>query len=725
VLTLARWCADHRRLVVALWLVVLVAALAGSRAVGSRYGNDFTLPGTGAQRAANLLARGFPSQAGDRDEIVFHARRGTLRRPALEARIERVLAAVARLPHVAFVVSPYATQGRAISRDGTIGFATVGFDEKANVLPRPAIERLIGTARGAATSDLQVELEGPAIERAIGFSVGPTFLVGVGAAVVVLLLSFGSLLAMGLPVGTALLGLGSGYGLIGLASRLVSMPDFAGELALMIGLGVGVDYALFVVTRYREAYRRNGGEVAGAIGEALDTAGRAVIVAGLTVVIALLGMVALGVSLLDGVAIAAALAVLFVLAASLTLLPALLAFFGERIGRPPRLGRRRATPAPDRSTFWTAWVAAIQRRPWSALGAAALLMVVLALPVLRLQLGNTDAGTDPRSQTTRRAFDLLARGFGPGFDGPLLVAVELPRPDDRRALGALSAALRRTPGVAAVSPARLAPSGSVATLAAYPTTSPQSAQTERLVGRLRRLVIPPLERRTGLVAWVGGSTAGQIDFSHVLGARLPYFIGVVVVLSALVLLVVFRSLLIPLQAAVMNLLSIGASLGIVVAVFQLGWAGSLFGIAGGPIMAFLPVMVFAIVFGLSMDYEVFLVSRVHEEWTHGADTTSALREGLIRTGRVITAAAAVMVVVFASFVGGGERVIEMFGLALAAAVFGDAFVIRILLLPATLQLLGRSVWWFPRWLDRRLPRFALEPPAPAEERPLAALEPLA
>jgi len=725
VLTLARWSGDHRRLVVALWIAVLVAVLGAAQAVGSHYGSSFTLPGTGSQRAANLLGSGFPQQAGDADQIVFHTRRGTLAAPAVRARIEHVLAEVARLPHIASVVSPYATNGQAIARDGTIGFASIEFDQHASRLPTGAIDRVIAVARGAQTQTLEVELDGQAIEQAIGFSVGYTFLVGIGAAIAVLLLSFGSLLAMGLPVGTALLGLGTGFGLIGLSSRVVSMPDFATQLALMIGLGVGVDYALFIVTRYREMYRRNGGDVRAAVGTAMDTAGRAIIFAGVTVVIALLGMFALGVSLLNGVAISAALAVLFVLAASLTLLPALLTIFGHRIGRPTLLARRRGTAPPDRSTFWTRWIAAIQRRPWTALVASAALMVALTVPVVRIHLGNTDAGNDPRNQTTRRAYDLVARGFGQGFAGPLLVVVRLPLAGRAVSLRSLETMLARTPGVAAVTPPRVNPSGDVAAVSAYPDTSPQSTQTEQLVRHLRGDVIPPLERRTGLVAYVGGTTAAQIDFSSVLGGRLPYFIGVVVLLSALLLLVVFRSLLIPLQAAVMNLLSIGASMGIVVAVFQFGWAGSLFGIAGGPIMAFLPVMVFAIVFGLSMDYEVFLISRIHEEWTHGADNSGAVREGLIRTGRVITAAAGVMVVVFASFIGGGQRVIEMFGLALASAVFLDALVIRVLLLPATLQLLGEWTWWFPAWLDRRLPRFALEPPEepPVEQPPRPVLSP--
>jgi RND superfamily putative drug exporter len=720
-LSLARWAGDHRRLVVVAWIFVLLGAMGLSSVVGTKYGNNFTLPGTDAQRAADLLASEFPAQAGDADQIVFHTRSGTLANPAVRARVQAVLARVARLPHVDSVVSPYATRGQAISRDGTIGFATVSFDQKANVLPKPAIRRVISTAQSAATQRLQVELNGQAIEQALSGGIGYTFLVGIGAAIVVLLISFGSLLSMGLPIGTALLGLGTGVGLIGLFSRVLSMPDFASQLALMIGLGVGIDYALFIVTRYREAYRRNGGDLRDAVGEAMNTAGRAVIFAGITVVIALLGMFALGIGLLNGLAVSAAIAVLLVLAASLTLLPALLTFFGHRIGRLGWLARRRAEPPPDRSTFWTRWIDAIQRHPWLAIVASTAVMLLLAAPLLGLRLGNTDAGNDPRSQTTRRAYDLIAEGFGKGFSGPLLVAVKLPHAADTVALSQLAAALRQTPGVAAVAPPRLSPSGDAATISAYPTTSPQSSQTEQLVTHLRQDVIPPIEQKTGAVAYIGGTTAAQIDFNRVLGGRLPYFIGVVVLLSALLLLIVFRSLLIPLQAAVMNLLSIGAAMGIIVAVFQYGWAGSLFGIAGGPIFAFLPVMVFAIVFGLSMDYEVFLISRIHEEWTHGRDNSAAIREGLIRTGRVITAAAAVMVVVFASFIGGGQRVIEMFGLALASAVALDALVIRVLLLPATLQLLGERTWYFPRWLDRHLPRFALEPPQDTTPPPEDAL----
>ena len=718
-LGLAHWSSDHRRLVIALWIVVLLGSLGISNAVGSHFANNFSLPGTDAQRAADLLSSRFPAQSGDSDQIVLNTPHGALTSPAVRARVERMLSSVARLPHVTSVTSPYAAGSRGISRDGTIGFATVAFDQRANILPAAAAKRVIAAADAARSSSLRVELGGQAIEQAQQASIGYTFLIGIGAAIVVLLISFGSLLAMGLPIATALFGLGTGIGLIGLGSRVLSMPDFSSELALMIGLGVGVDYALFIVTRYREIYRENGGNVRAAVSLAMNTAGRAVIFAGITVVIALMGMCTLGINFLYGLAVASSVAVLCVLAASLTLLPALLTFFGRRIGNVGFLGRRPPATEVPVPGFWARWIGAIQRRPWAAFVASSVFMLVLASPVLGLRLGNTDAGNDPKSQTTRRAYDLLAQGFGKGFSGPLLLAVELPASGGAAALGQLATAVRQTPGIAAISRSRLSPSSDAATISAFPTSSPQSRKTERLVRHLRRDVIPPVERATGATAYIGGVTAAQIDFSHVLSSKLWLFIGVVVLLSALLLMVVFRSLWIPVQAAAMNLLSIAASMGIVVAVFQWGWLGSLFGISSGPIAAFLPVMVFAIVFGLSMDYEVFLVSRIHEEWVHGADSSTAVREGVSRTGRVITAAAAVMVAVFASFILGGERVIELFGLGLAAAVLLDAVVIRCILLPATLELLGERTWRFPGWLDQRLPRLAIEPPLDGE--PVASL----
>jgi putative drug exporter of the RND superfamily len=711
-LKLTRWTIAHRRIVVAAWIVLAIGVLAVSQAVGKRNANNFSLPNTDSQHAVDLLQGRFPAQAGDADQIVFRTRDGKLTDASARAVIAPTLARIARLPHVAGVVSPYAAGANAVSTSGTIGFATVEFDQKANELPKAAIDRVIKRAEALRSPALQVELGGQAIKQAEQTSLGFATGVGLLAAVVVLLLSFGSLLAMGLPIVTALFGLGAGLGVIGLGSHLVDMVDFSSELALMIGLGVGIDYALFIVTRYRDAYRENSGDVQAALELAMNTAGRAILFAGATVVIALLGMFALGVSFLYGVAIAASLGVLLVLAASLTLLPALLIFTGKRVGRIRQRSRRREA----RAGFWLRWVGLIQRRPmWAALGSTALLLA-LAAPALGLRLGASDAGNDPANQTTRHAYDLLAAGFGSGFNGPLQLAVSLPAADDAAVLAQLTSSLRHTPGIASVAAPRLNPARDTAAIAVYPTTSPQSAQTTSLVKRLRSDVLPPLAKTTGASVYVGGATATQVDFAHVLSGKLPLFIGMVVLLSALLLLVVFRSLLIPVQAALMNLLSIAAALGVVQAIFERGWLAGLIGVQAGPIDAFIPVMVFAIVFGLSMDYEVFLVSRIHEEWQHRGDASAAVREGLANTGRVITAAAAVMVVVFASFAAGDDRVLKLFGIAMATAVFLDAIVIRSILMPAVLELFGSRTWAFPRWFDRRLPRLAIEPvtpPAPA------------
>jgi putative drug exporter of the RND superfamily len=712
-LKLTRWTIAHRRIVVVGWIVFAIGILGVSQAVGKRNANNFSLPNTDSQRAVDLLQSRFPAQAGDSDQIVFRTRTGKLTDASARAAIKPMLVRVARLPHVAGVVSPYDAGADAVSKAGTIGFATVEFDQKANLLPKAAIDRVINTAEAVRSPALQVELGGQAIKQAQQTSLGFATGVGLIAAVVVLLLSFGSLLAMGLPIVTALFGLGAGLGVIGLGSHLVDMVDFSSELALMIGLGVGIDYALFIVTRFRDAYRENGGNVQAALELAMNTAGRAILFAGTTVVIALLGMFALGVSFLYGVAIAASLGVLLVLAASLTLLPALLMFTGKRVGR---VRSRPARQREPRVGFWTRWVGIIQRWPvWAALGSTALLLA-LASPALGLRLGASDSGNDPTSQTTRHAYDLLAAGFGPGFNGPLQLAVSLPSAGDTGGLARFTTTLRNTPGIASVAAPRLNAARNTAAIAVYPTDSPQSAQTTSLVKRLRNDVLPPLAEATGATVYVGGATAIQVDFAHVLAGKLPLFIGVVVLLSALLLLVVFRSLLIPLQAALMNLLSIAAALGVVQAIFERGWLAGLIGVQPGPIEAFIPVMVFAIVFGLSMDYEVFLVSRIHEEWQHRGDASAAVREGLSRTGRVITAAAAVMVAVFASFAAGDDRVLKLFGVAMATAVFLDAVVIRSILMPAVLELFGRYTWAFPRWADRRLPRLAIEPaaqPAPA------------
>jgi RND superfamily putative drug exporter len=500
-------------------------------------------------------------------------------------------------------------------------------------------------------------------------------------------------------------------GLVGLGSRVLDTPDFATQLGALLGLGVGIDYALFIVTRFREAVR-SGEDVTSSIVIAMDTAGRAVVFAGITVIIALLGLFVLGVGILDAAGVAAALSVALTMAAALTVLPVLLSRFGQRIGT------RRARASGGGT--WARWATLVTRRPWPSLVAGLTIMLTLAVPALTLRLGQSDAGNDPSSLTTRRAYDELARGFGPGFNGPLQIVAQLPA-DGRgpRALAAIGSALRSTPDVVSVSGPVLSADGATAVYQAFPSTSPQSQATSDLVGRLRHDQLPAVAQRTGARLLVGGATAAGIDFAHVLGGKLLLFIGLVVGLGGLLLLVVFRSIAIPLQAAAMNLLSVAASLGVVTAVFQHGWLGSLFGVRAGPIEPFIPVILFAIAFGLSMDYEVFLVSRIHEAWRRHGDPNRALVEGVGSTARVVTAAATIMVCVFVSFVLGDVRIVKLFGLGLASAVFLDAFVVRSLLLPAVLALAGRRAWSLPAPLERRLPRLEVEA-RPLEPTPQTA-----
>ncbi len=763
-LKLARWSTTHRKYVVIAWILLLIAINAIAQSAGTSYSNNFTIPNSDAQRAADLLDKSFPAQAGDRDQIVFRVASGSVTDPAVRSRMEAMFKQVEGLPHVTAVISPYSgtAAGRSISATGRIAFATVVFDEKANLLPQSAPERVVSVAKRAGGSGIEVELGGQAIEATERVGFGLATAVGLLAAIVVLLLTFGSMIAMGLPIVTALFGLGTGLGVIALFTHAVDTPEFSSELAAMIGLGVGIDYALFILTRFREAYRTPGPtfeDSRESVIQAIDTAGRAVLFAGSTVVIALLGMMLLGVSFLYGVAVSASIGVLLVMLASLTLLPALLTIAGARVARGSRRARARAraaekqdldAAAPAGSSEgrgWLRWSLFVQRHPQTIAAGAAVLMLAIAAPATALRLGSSDASNDPSGQTTHRAYELLASGFGQGFNGPLLVVAKVPNPAHEAAengvlltapepaegaVTRLSHAIAVTPGVAAVAPPKLNPAGEVATITVYPKSSPQAYATSQLVTRLREHVVPPLESSTGMKVYVGGVTAGAVDFATTLGHKLPLFIGVVVLLSALLLLIVFRSLVIPLQAAVMNLLSIGASLGVIVAIFQWGWLSGLMGVQQGPIESFIPVMLFAIVFGLSMDYEVFLVSRIHERWTLTGDGKRAVGEGLALTGRVITAAAAIMVCVFLSFMLGEDRIIKEFGLSLASAVFLDALIVRCLLLPATLQLLGATTWRLPAWLDRVLPRLNIEgttlaPPdgpdesAPTGQRPRAGV----
>ncbi len=702
---LAHACYRHRWRVVLLWLAALVAVNIIGSQIGSNYSQSFSLPGTESQRAIDLLQARFPAKAGDSGQIVFADAAG-VRDPAVEARMSDVFARVAHVAGVTGVDSPYAGNGaRQISTDGTVAYATVDFAARGNQIPTQSTDSIESIASAAGAPALHVELGGQMFQSKPAF--GATELIGIVAAIIILLVVFGSVLAMGLPIMTALAGIGIGLALVEMISQVLSTPNFATELAAMIGIGVGIDYALFIVTRYRQGLQE-GLDPEPAVVRAIDTSGRAVVFAGTTVMISVLGLYLMGVSFVQGLAIGTSLTVALVMLAAITLLPAVLGFAGRGIDRLSVPGRR-TREGHARESVWFRWSRVVQRRPWPALLGTLVVLGVLAVPLFSLRMGFSDAGGNPTSDTTRRAYDTLARGFGPGFNGPLTLAAEFPPGTSVGDLSGLVGALRQTPGVAEVGQPVLSPDRTAAVIQVIPTTSPQAAQTTDLVTTLRDRVVPDAVRGTPVVVHVGGLTAATIDVSNTLSARLPLFIGAVLALSFLLLLVVFRSVLVPLKAVIMNLLSIGAAYGVIVAVFQWGWLDSVVGISKtGPIAPFIPMMMFAITFGLSMDYELFLLSRIREEYDRTHDNALAVADGLAATARVITAAALIMVTVFLSFVTGSEPTLKLFGLGLAAAILIDATLVRMVLVPATMELLGDRNWWLPHWLDRLLPRLHVE-----------------
>jgi RND superfamily putative drug exporter len=721
----ATWITGHRKTVIVGWIIALIATGMISGSVGADFSEEFQLPDSDSKQALDLLEERFPAQSGEAAQIVFEADQG-VESPAVERKMEGVFRRVEEFPHVSEVASPYQGNGAAaVSDDGKIAYATVQFDVTGEKLDEDDVKEIISIAQAAAGDGLRVELGGqPIAEAQVEEGEDISFLVGLGAAIIVLLITFGSVVAMGLPILTALFALGVGISLITLGTHVFPTADFAPFLATMIGLGVGIDYALFILTRFRNGLAE-GMEPRDATVAAIDTAGRAVLFAGITVIIALLGMMLLGLSFLYGVAMAASLAVLFTMISALTLLPALLTIVGRRIDRLRIPGFGRGKRSVDEGSWWQRWSNRIQRRPWTAALLSGALLLALCIPALSLRLGTNDAGTEPAGKTTRQAYDLLAEGFGPGFNGPLVIAAALPEKGDDTGMVELRKELQEETGVAGTTPIALSPAKNAAVFQVYPTTSPQSKDTTELLDRIRSDVIPPIEARTDTQLHVGGINAIFEDFGEAITEKLPLFIGVVVLLSALLLMIVFRSIWVPLKAMAMNLLSIGAAFGLVVAVFQWGWGASLIGVdSTGPIISFLPIFLFSIVFGLSMDYEVFLMSRIHEEWEHSHDATESVTRGLALTGRVITAAAAIMVTVFLSLAIGEDRIIKLFGLGLASAVFIDAVIIRSVLVPAIMQILGARAWWFPGWLDRILPRLHVEPaegdPAPTGEHPVVA-----
>jgi RND superfamily putative drug exporter len=709
----AGWCFRRRFLVIATWVIVLIGLGALAQGVKSNYNNSVSLPGTGSTTAQQLLAKTVPAQAGDSDTIVWQVSKGTVRDPAVITKLSAVLRQISTMPEVAAVTSPYGPHGAAqngaaqISRDGRIAYATVNFTKQASSLATADITRVINAAEAARAPGLDVQLGGQAIGSTEQPSLGITATIGVLAAALVLFIAFGSLLAMLLPLAAAIAGVGGGLMLITPLSHAMSVVNFAPDLGALIGLGVGIDYALFIVTRHRRGLQSGLTPQEAAVA-AINTSGRAVLFAGSTVCIALLGLLVLGTSFLNGLAVAATLTVVCTVVAALTLLPALLGLFGMRV-LSRRQRRALAAGTPARAGLLARWAGAVQRRPGMLAAAAIAVMVVLAIPVLSLRLGSSDQGNDSSSSTTRQAYDLLAEGFGPGFNGPLLLVAQTHTSADVAALHTLEAMLPRVPDVAAMTP--VAARAGTEVIQVIPRTSPEDKATSDLISTLRGAAIPAVERGTTLHVYVGGITATFADFASFAGAKLPWFLVAILGLSFLLLVVAFRSLLIPATAAVMNLIAAAAAFGVLTAVFQWGWGSDALGFGkAGPIESFLPLVTLAILFGLSMDYQVFLVSRMNEEWAQGRDNRRAVRTGQVETGRVITAAAAIMICVFATFSLMGSRGIAEFGGGLAVAVALDAFILRTVLVPAVMHLFGNANWWLPRWLDRRLPHLAIEPP---------------
>jgi RND superfamily putative drug exporter len=767
---LARWCFENSAKVVGLWAVVFVTIGVSTGVVGPAYDGSFEIPDSDSASGFELIETYFGGAgAGLPGSIVFEAEQGVDDDEVKKA-MKRLFAAMeaetgdgGRFENLS-IRSPYGPGGEqniAASGDraGEIAYASInlpaGTDQITASEMGGSIEELIEELGIEEVEGLRVEIGGSVFGE---FEPPESEVLGLAFAIFVLIVAMGSVVAMGTTIGVAVLGVGIGAMLITLLSNVVAIPDFATTIGLMIGLGVGIDYALFIVTRYREALAQ-GFAPEDATAVALDTAGRAVIFAGATVVVSLLGLLLIGLGFITGLGIGASLTVAVVMAASITLLPAALGIVQRRVNltryrglaasllisfallgfglgfdpvtvSAPLVGLalvaliagslpiasplKRALPprkeVPTRETVWYRLSRTIQARPWAfAIGGTALLLV-LASPLLDLRLGFSDEGNFREETTTRQAYDLLAEGFGPGANGPLAIVAELSSPDDLGVLQDLSARLGQADGVAFASPPRPndPDNPEAAIIQLQPTTSPQDEATENLVLVIRDEIIPEVVGDGAITPFVTGATAANIDFTGFLGGRILLFFGVVLLLSFLLLMAVFRSIMVPLKAVLMNMLSIGAAYGIVIAIFQWGWFGSLFGIEGAPIEPFIPMMMFAIVFGLSMDYEVFLLSRVKEEFERTGDPVNSVADGLAMTARVITAAAAIMVVVFGSFLFEDDRIIKLFGVGLATAVLIDATLVRMLLVPSTMQLLGARNWWLPAWLDRLLPDLNVE-----------------
>ena len=701
---LGRRCVRHRAVVLVAWAVALAGVLAASDAAGLRTSSDPALPGTQSDRARKVVEREVQVPAGAPGRVVYGVDAGTVTAPRFRAAIEASMARVRAATHVASVTSPFTPAGRqGLSPGRKVAYASVWLDIDAEDLLDGDADAIVAAARDDAPPDLQVAFGGTIGHKAAPTTVDHSEAIGLAAAAVVLLVTLGGVVAMGLPILVALAGLAAGLALVTLAGHVIEVPTLAPTLATMIGLGVGIDYALFVVTRHQEQLR-TGMALEDSVARATSTSGAAVVFSGGTVIIALLALALAGIPEVSALGYTAAIVVVVAVLAALTLLPAILASLGPRIDA---LRIRRPVGA-EGSRRWRRCGEAIARRPAAALTAGLGALLLLAAPATALHLGQTDAGDAPRGTEERRLFDLMAKGFGPGSDAQLALVVTGVQRDDVVPIQRIVAALEADPGIARLSPPLLGRDRTTAVVAITPTTAPADRATDALVKRIRREIAPAVAG-TDLNAYLGGRTAGYVDLAHQISHRLPRVIAAVIALCVVLLMLAFRSVFVPLQAAVMNLLSVAAAYGVLTAVFQWGWGASLVGLDGPvPIVSFVPLMMFAVLFGLSMDYEVFLISRIQERWRLSGNARSAVVEGISRTGRIITAAALIMICVFGSFVLDDSPTVKQCGVGMAVAVAIDATLVRCLVVPASLVLAGRAAWWLPAGLDRALPRLGIE-----------------
>jgi putative drug exporter of the RND superfamily len=706
---IGRFSSRHHYPVIAAWIVLAIALVAISHSAGSKTSENLTLPGTDSTKATELLEDDLPEQAYGSNPLVLEAPQGKLTAAKYSAAVAETEKKLNALEDVNSAVSPLSPQGAAfLSKDQSIGYFPVVLAIGPGEIDEEQAERILDAAGPARRAGL---------ETAIGAYVGQQLskpatetseAIGLAAAVIILLFAFGTATAMMLPIVSAVIGLACALSIIRLLEHVLDVPGVASTLATMIGLGVGIDYALFIVTRHK-LQLADGMELRESIARATATAGGAVVFAGFTVVIALCSLAFAGIPLVSTLVSTAAVALVFAVCAATTLLPAMLGALGPHINS-LRVKLGKTHPDDKEPHGWRRWAEWVSERPWMATVVALAILIVLALPVLQLELGQNDISALPEETTSRQAYDSLNKGFGPGVNGPLLIASEFDSPQEaKQVLPALQKSVGGAPDVAAVTEPALDEAGTAAVFTVISKSEPWADETVDLVEDLREEAIPQALEGTQASSYVGGQTAGYIDLASQISDKLPLMIAIVVALSFVVLLVAFRSLLVPVKAAAMNLLSVAAAYGVVTAVFQLGWGSSLIGLDHAiPIVSFVPLLMFAILFGLSMDYEVFLLTQMREHYEELGDERRAVVEGLANTGRVITSAAAIMVCVFTSFVLSGNPVVKEFGVGLAVAIAIDSTLVRCLLVPAVMVLLGKRAWWLPRWIDRWLPKISIE-----------------